>query len=49
MSSYYMRCRVCEDVTAAEPSDACRRCDGPTDVTYDWERVARTMTRSAST
>ena len=47
MSSYYMRCRVCEDVTAAEPLDACRRCDGPTDVTYDWERVARTMTRSA--
>lgn len=47
MSSYYLRCRVCEEVTEAEPLDACRRCDGPTDVTYDWERVARTMTRSS--
>jgi len=45
MSSYYLRCRVCEDVTEAEALDVCRRCDGPTDVSYDWERVARTMTR----
>ncbi|HVW90605.1 MAG TPA: threonine synthase [Gaiellaceae bacterium] len=46
MSSYHLRCRVCEEVTdAAEPLDACRRCDGPTDVTYDWERVARVLTR----
>lgn len=47
MSSYYLRCRVCEEVVEAEPLDACRRCDGPTDVTYDWERVARTMTRGS--
>lgn len=47
MSGYYLRCRVCEEVVEAEPLDACRRCDGPTDVTYDWERVARTMTRGS--
>ena len=38
---------MCEEVTAPEPLDACRRCDGPTDVGYDWERVSRTLTRSA--
>src|SRR3954469_11040877 len=47
MSAYALRCRVCEDVTLAEPLDACRRCDGPTDVLYDWEGVVRTVTREA--
>src|SRR5579862_9536903 len=48
MSSYHLRCRVCEEeVTDSEPVDACRRCDGPTDVTYDWERVARELTRAS--
>ncbi len=47
MSAYALRCRVCEEVTAPEPVDACRRCDGPTDVAYDWERVARLVTRDA--
>ncbi|HEX3806561.1 MAG TPA: threonine synthase [Gaiellaceae bacterium] len=46
MSAYYLRCRVCEEVVAdPEPLDACRRCDGPTDVTYDWDRVGRMLTR----
>jgi threonine synthase len=45
MSAYHLRCRVCEEVTEPEPLDACRRCDGPTDVSYDWERVARVLTR----
>jgi threonine synthase len=45
MSAYALRCRVCEEVTVAEPLDACRRCDGPTDVLYDWDRIARTVTR----
>src|SRR5262249_1834677 len=44
MSAYALRCRVCEEVTVAEPLDACRRCDGPTDVLYDWDRIARTVT-----
>ena len=47
MSAYSLRCRVCEEVTAAEPLDACRRCDGPTDVAYDWRRIAGLVTREA--
>ena len=42
MSEYSLRCRVCEEVAVAEPVDSCRRCDGPTDVSYDWDRVAVT-------
>jgi threonine synthase len=47
MSAYALRCRVCEEVTLAEPLDACRRCDGPTDVLYDWARVGQAVTRAA--
>lgn len=36
MSAYRLRCRVCEDVQPPSAADACLRCDGPTDVTYDW-------------
>jgi threonine synthase len=37
---------VCEDVvTRPEPVDACRRCDGPTDVAYDWDWVRRRVSR----
>jgi threonine synthase len=43
VSEYSLRCRVCEEVAVAEPVDSCRRCDGPTDVTYDWERLAVTQ------
>jgi threonine synthase len=39
MSAYSLRCRVCEEVAVAEPVDSCRRCDGPTDVSYDWDRL----------
>ncbi len=46
MSSFALRCRVCEAVTVAEPTDSCRRCDGPTDATYDWARIARRVTRA---
>lgn len=46
-SDYALRCRVCEEVTVAVPLDACLRCAGPTDVTYDWDHVFRTMTRDA--
>ncbi|HEX4526306.1 MAG TPA: pyridoxal-phosphate dependent enzyme [Gaiellaceae bacterium] len=28
-------------VSRPQPVDACRRCDGPTDLTYDWARIAR--------
>ena len=41
MSAAGLRCRVCETVSLPEPVDACRRCDGPTDLTYDWDDIAR--------
>jgi threonine synthase len=44
-SSYALRCRVCEEVTELEALDACRRCDGPTDIVYDWEELRRIVTR----
>ncbi len=47
MSDFSLRCRVCEEVSVAEPLDVCRRCDGPNDVLYDWERIARVVTREA--
>jgi len=43
-SSDALRCRVCEEVTVAEPLDVCRRCDGPTDVLYDWDWIERAVT-----
>lgn len=47
MSAHSLRCRVCEEVTIAEPLDACRRCDGPTDVLYDWATIGRSVSRAA--
>ena len=44
MSAAGLRCRVCETVSLPEPVDACRRCDGPTDLTYDWDQIARDVT-----
>ena len=44
MSTYQLRCRVCEDVMPPAPVESCRRCDGPTDVAYDWERLAGELT-----
>jgi threonine synthase len=45
MSAFALRCRVCEDVTPPTPGNACVRCDGPTDVAYDWDRIARRVDR----
>src|SRR5579884_1352890 len=36
---FALHCRVCENVSAPEALDTCPRCDCPTDVAYDWERV----------
>jgi threonine synthase len=44
VSVYSLRCRVCEEEAPLEPVDACRRCDGPTDVVYDWDRIITTVT-----
>jgi threonine synthase len=45
MSAFALRCRVCEDVTPPTPADGCLRCDGPTDVAYDWDWIARRVDR----
>jgi threonine synthase len=45
LSAHALRCRVCETVSVPEPLDACRRCDGPNDVTYDWDRIAERVSR----
>jgi threonine synthase len=47
MSEYALRCRRCEEVTVAVPLESCLRCDGPTDVTYDFDWVRRWMTRES--
>ena len=44
---YALRCRVCEEVTEPEALDACRRCDGPTDVAYDWAQLSAAITPAA--
>ena len=38
---------MCEVVVEPAPLDTCRRCDGPTDVGYDWARLGHTLTRAA--
>jgi threonine synthase len=46
MSGYHLQCRVCEEIADAGPVDACRRCDGPTDVAYDWAHVEHHLSRT---
>jgi threonine synthase len=46
MSTYALRCRVCEEVTVPQPIDVCGRCDGPTDVAYDWDWVRGNVSRA---
>src|SRR5438105_2327136 len=41
MSSYHLPCRLGEEVSEPEPLNACRRCDGPTDVGHDWQGLER--------
>ena len=47
MSAYSLRCRICEEEAPPEPIDACRRCDGPNDVAYDWDRITALVTRES--
>ena len=44
---YALRCRVCEDVTEPEPLETCRRCDGATDIAYDWAHVRSSVVPSS--
>jgi len=39
VSRYALHCRVCEEVAPPDPVEACVRCDGPTDVLYDWGSI----------
>ena len=45
--SVALHCRVCEAATPPAPSNHCERCDGPTDLAYDWERLRAEVSRSA--
>jgi threonine synthase len=45
--AYALRCRVCEAVTEPTPLDTCRRCDGATDITYDWEHLHESIAPAA--
>ena len=46
MSSFALHCRVCEEVAPPAPTPACARCDGPTDIAYDWAHLGEAVTRA---
>jgi threonine synthase len=42
-----LRCRVCEAEYPAVASGSCLRCFGPLEPVYDWDELARTVTRQS--
>ena len=40
-----LRCRVCESEYPAVANGICSRCFGPLEPVYDWDELARTVTR----
>src|SRR6476659_2469847 len=40
-----LRCRVCESEYPAEANGICAKCFGPLEPVYDWDEIARTVTR----
>src|SRR3954468_18160470 len=42
-----LRCRVCEAEYPAVASGSCARCFGPLEPVYDWDELARTVTRES--
>jgi threonine synthase len=42
-----LRCRVCEAEYPAVASGSCSRCFGPLEPVYDWDELARTVTRQS--
>ena len=42
-----LRCRVCEAEYPAVASGSCARCFGPLEPVYDWDDLARTVTRQS--
>lgn len=47
MSVETLRCRVCEAEYPAVASGSCSRCFGPLEPVYDWDELARTVTRQS--
>ena len=47
MSVDTLRCRVCEAEYPAVASGSCARCFGPLEPVYDWDELARTVTRQS--
>ncbi len=47
MSVETLRCRVCEAEYPAVASGSCARCFGPLEPVYDWDELARTVTRQS--
>ena len=45
MPATALRCRICETESTLEAVGSCSRCFGPLDPIYDWDEVARKMTR----
>ncbi len=42
-----LRCRICEAEYPAVASGSCARCFGPLEPVYDWDELARTVTRQS--
>ena len=42
-----LRCRVCESEYPAEANGICARCFGPLEPVYDWDEIARAVTRES--
>jgi threonine synthase len=47
MSVETLRCRVCEAEYPAVASGSCARCFGPLEPVYDWDELARTVSRQS--
>jgi threonine synthase len=45
MAATALRCRACGTVHDLDPIGACSRCFGPLEPDYDWDELARTLTR----
>jgi threonine synthase len=45
VSALSLSCRVCETEHALEANGSCRKCFGPLDPVYDWDRVRASLTR----
>jgi threonine synthase len=47
MSVELLRCRVCESEYPAVANGVCSRCFGPLEPVYDWDELARTVSRAS--